>query len=204
VIDAIQIIRNSPSWSNQDQQGMQLWFSEYLNWLINSDRGEEERRQPNNHGTWYRVQVSVIALFLNKTDVAKTALQDVGDELIAQQIEPDGSLRHEISRKNSLDYSAFNLLGLFKLASIGEQLGIDLWNYETPEGAGLQKALDYLIPSLLNKETWPHSQIKLIDRKNMLDLLCRAATHYDTNQSYKQACYSASTRDINVALSHPP
>ena len=96
------------------------------------------------------------------------------------------------------------MLGLFRLANIGERLGIDLWNHKTPEGAGLQKTLDYLLPSLLNKETWPHSQIKLIDRKNMVDLLCRAAIHYQNNQSYTHACESASKKDINVALSHPP
>ena len=96
------------------------------------------------------------------------------------------------------------MLGLFRLASIAEHLGIDLWNRKTPEGAGLQKTLDYLLPSLLNKETWPHSQIKLIDRKNMVDLLCRVAILYQNNQSYIQACNSASAKEINVALSHPP
>jgi Alginate lyase len=202
--DAMRLIQHSPSWSKRDQQGMELWFSKYLDWLVHSDHGEEERRQHNNHGTWYRVQVSAIALFLNRTEIARYLLQDVGDELFKQQIEPDGALSREINRKNSLDYSTFNVLGLFKLASLGERLGIDLWNYTTPEGAGLQKALDYLLPSLLNKETWPHPQFKLIDRKNMVDLLCRAAIHYQGNQSYIQACNTASTKDINVALSHPP
>ena len=56
VIDAIRLIQHSPSWSKQDQQGMEIWFSKYLNWLMYSEHGEEERRQPNNHGTWYRVQ----------------------------------------------------------------------------------------------------------------------------------------------------
>jgi hypothetical protein len=67
-----------------------------------------------------------------------------------------------------------------------------------PEGAGLQKALDDLLPSILNKGTWPRSQIKPIDRK------CRAAIHYQGNQSYIQAFNTASTKDINVALSFPP
>jgi hypothetical protein len=203
VIDAIGLIQHSPAWSKRDQQGMELWFSKYLNWLLYSEHGQEERRQSNNHGTWYRVQVSAIALFLNKTDIAKSILKDAGDELVGE-IDPDGSAPREISRKNSLDYSTFNVLGLFKLASIGEQLGIDLWNYKTQEGAGLQKALDYLVPSLLDQETWPHSQIKLVDRKNMVDLLCRAAIHYQNNQSYIQACKSTSAKDINVALTHPP
>jgi hypothetical protein len=205
VIEAIRLIQNSPSWSKQDQQGMELWFSKYLDWLLYSKLGMEEGRQTNNHGTWYALQVSAISLFLNKTHVAKSILQDVRDEFIARQIEPDGSQHYEIRRRNSLDYSIFNLLGLFKLASIGERLGIDLWNYKTSEGEGLQKALDYLLPSILNKETWPHSQIKLTDRKNIVELLCRAAIHYQDNHSYIQACKSASTKDINMThFSHPP
>ena len=66
--DVLRLIQHSPSWSKQDQQGMEIWFSKYLDWLLHSEHGKEERRQLNNHGTWYRVQASAIALFLNKTD----------------------------------------------------------------------------------------------------------------------------------------
>src|SRR5919109_454131 len=198
VIDAIRLIRHSPSWSKQDQNGMELWFTKYLDRILYSEHGREERRQPNNHGTWYRVQVSAIALFLNKIHLAKSILRDAGNKLVTRQIEPNGSQRYEITRKDSLEYSIFNLLGLFKLASIAQHLGIDLWNYKTREGAGLQKALDYLLPTLLNKETWPHSQIKPNDRKNMVDLICRAAIHYTDNQSYIQACASANVENIRL------
>ena len=204
LIGAIELIRSSTEWSSEDHQGMVLWFKKYLHWLMNSKHGKEESRQPNNHGTWYRLQVAAIALFLNKTDVAKSSLLDVGEKLIFRHIESNGSQSREIHRRNSLDYSVFNLLGLFKLASLSENFGIDLWNYRTPEGAGLQKALDYLLPSLLNKETWPHPQLKQVDRKNMADLLCIAAIHYHNNQTYRQACNTVSRNDINITLSFPP
>lgn len=203
LFDAIRLLP-ATSWSKLDQQGIKIWFTKYLNWLLNSEHGKEERNNPNNHGTWYRVQASSIALFLNMTDIAKSLLQDARDKLIAEQIEPSGASSRELVRRNALDYSTFNVLGLFRLATLGEHFGIDLWNYTTPQGAGLQKALDYLLPSLLGKETWPHQQFKLIDRKNMVDLLCRAAVHYETNQSYTEACKSASAKDINASLSHPP
>jgi hypothetical protein len=203
VIGSIKLLQQSPSWSKQDQEGIELWFSRYLDWLLYSDHGKEERRGNNNHATWYGVQVSAIALFLNKTHFAKSILQDAKN-LIEQHIEPDGSLRREIIRRNSFDYSIFELLGLFRLASLGERFGIDLWNHKTPKGAGLQTALDYLLPSILGEELWPHSQIKLIDRKNMVDLSCRAAIHYQNNPTYNEACRSASAKDINVAFSHPP
>jgi len=202
VIGAIRLIQHSPSWSEQDQQGMERWFSRYLDWLLYSDHGKEERRGNNNHATWYGVQVSAIALFLNRTHFAKSILQDAKN-LIEQHIDPNGSLRREIVRKNSLDYSVFELLGLFRLANLGEKYGIDLWNHKTSKGASMETALDYLLPSLLGNETWPHSQIKLTDRKNMIDLSCRAAIHY-RNQSYIQACKSTGTKEINPAFSHPP
>ena len=56
----------------------------------------------------------------------------------------------------------FNLQGLYRLADIGKQLGIDLWNYTSSQGPLLQKALDFLIPYVLEKETWPYSQISPI------------------------------------------
>ena len=106
---------------------------------------------------WYDVQVSSIALFLNKIDVAKSTIQGIiVHGLIPKKIEPDGRQPLELTRSHSLDYSIFNLLGLFKLANIGQHLGIELWNYKTPQGVGLQKALDYLLPHVEKQQTWPH------------------------------------------------
>jgi hypothetical protein len=205
VADAIRLIKSSNSWSAQDQQGMQLWFSKYLDWLLNSDHGKKESRRLINHGTWYYVQVSSIALFLNKTDIAKSILQGfIEHNNITKKIQPDGRQPMELKRINSLDYSIFNLLGLFKLASVGQHLGIDLWNYTTSKGAGLQKALDYLLPYVEKQQTWPHSQVEPINGKNLVDLLCRAAIYYKNNQSYIQACKSASTKQIDISRTFPP
>ena len=156
--------------------------------------------------TWYAVQVSSIASFLNKTDIAKSTIQGIiVHRLIPKQIEPDGRQPLELTRTHSLDYSIFNLLGLFKLADLGQHLGIDLWNYKTPQGAGLQKALDYLLPYILKNQRWPYLQIEPVNTKNLVDLLCRAVVHYQNNQSYMQACKSVSTKErINPACIFPP
>jgi hypothetical protein len=206
VIDAIELIRHSPSWSNQDQQGMKLWFSKYLDWLLNSMHGEQEHLRLDNHGTWYNVQVSSIALFLNKINVAKSVLQGIIQQnLIAEKIQPDGRQPLELMRTHSLDYSIFGLLGLFKLADLGQELGIDIWDYKTAQGASLQKALDYLLPYVLKKQTWPYLQVDPINTKNLVDLLCRAAIHYQNNKMYMQACMFVSTNEkIDPANSFPP
>jgi hypothetical protein len=196
VLDAITLIHDSSPWTKQDQQGIELWFGKYLKWLLKSDAGKKESKRLNNHGTWFDVQASSIALFLNKTEITRDILKNNIDKLIAAKIQPDGPQRFELQRRTSLDYHIFNLLAFFKLAKIGDNIGIDLWSYKTPEGSGLQEALDYLLPYALGKETWPHKQIKPINTDRLVDLLCQATIHYEGNESYKQA-YSSIDR-LNV------
>jgi Alginate lyase len=200
IIDSLDMIGNSQSWTSEDQKGMKLWFTHYLDWLMNSTAGIQEGKSRNNHGTWYNVQVSAIALFLNKSEITEKFLQKTKLELIPVQILPDGRQPLELRRASSLDYSVFNLLGLFKLANIGEHVGIDLWNFKTDRGAGLQKALDYLLPYLLNKSSWPYVQNKSIDMDKAANLLGEAATHYPDSQIYKQAYRSLDRKYVNADI----
>jgi Alginate lyase len=197
IINSLDLIGNSQSWTSQDQKGMKLWFTHYLDWLMKSTAGIQEGKSRTNHGTWYNVQVSAIALFLNKPEITERVLQKAKLELIPVQILPDGRQPLELRRASSLDYSVFNLLGLFKLANIGENVGIDLWNFKTDRGAGLQKALDYLLPYLLNKSSWPHAQNKSIDMDKAANLLGEAATHYPDSEIYKQAYRSLDKKYVN-------
>jgi hypothetical protein len=187
VLEAITLIRDSPAWTEKDQHGIELWFGRYLEWLLYSNFGKKESKALNNHGTWYDVQVSSIALFLNKTEITRNILENNRDKLIMAKIQPDGSQSFELPRSKSLDYHIFNLLAFFNLAKIGDNIAIDLWNYETPQGSGLQKALDYLLPYALGKKTWPHKQIKPINMNELHDLICEATVHYEDNEFYKQA-----------------
>jgi Alginate lyase len=198
ILESIRLIEKSPSWTNRDEQGIKRWFSAYLDWLLNSTAAIKEGKSKNNHGTWYDVQASAIALFVNKTDIAEKILKKWMDKQIAIQILPDGRQPLELKRPIALTYSLFNLLGLFKLANIGENVGIDLWNFKTHEGAGLQKALDYLVPYISNKSSWPYKQDGPIDMHTVVKLLHEAAIHYPDNELYKQA-YGSMDRKYLIA-----
>ena len=200
IIDTLDIISNSPSWTSQDQKGVKLWFTRYLDWLMNSSAGIQEGKSTNNHGTWYNVQVSAIALFLNKSEITERFLQKTQLELIPIQILPDGRQPLELKRPFSLYYSVFNLLGLFKLANIGEHVGIDLWDYKTDGGAGLQRAFDYLLPYLSNKSSWPYLQIDSVDMDKVANLLGEAAEHYPDSEIYKQAYGSFDRKYVNADI----
>jgi len=157
-VDTVGLLENSPSWTETDRKGIKQWFSDYLNWLRTSKNGRQESQAPNNHGSYYDTQVVSIALFLGDTRLATTVLNAEKDR-ISRQIRKDGSQPLELERTRALWYSTFNIAALFQLAKLGENVGVNLWNYRAKDGASLQRALDFLTPYLTKAEKWPYKQI---------------------------------------------
>jgi len=212
IIDSIGLIQHSPVWTSEDKAGMALWFTKYLNWLLNSTSGRLESQKMNNHGTYYYLQVAHIALFLNKTSIARSIFDSfvqhpnistfiVPELSIRNKIQPDGRQLFELQRSKALAYSMFNLLGIYKLANIAENVGVDIWNYKVGEDPLLQKALDFLLPYIMKEDVWPYSQATKINRDIALDLLCHASVHYPQRiELYSQALSSlgANTSFIDI------
>jgi hypothetical protein len=159
----------------------------------------KESKEFNNHGMWYDVQASSISL-LNKTEITRDILEIKFEKLIAEKIQPNGSQPFEMHRHTSLDYQIFNLLGLFNLAKVSENIDIDLWNYRSPEGSGLQKGLDYLLPYALGKDPWPHEQIRPIDKTTLFNLLCQATVPYEDNE-FREVLHSIEQLNETMGIS---
>jgi type 1 glutamine amidotransferase len=159
LVDSIGLLAGSRVWSDADQQGMQKWSSEFLSWMRESKNGRQEAAAKNNHGTYYDVQVVSLALFTGQQGLASNVIEEVKTKRIIQQIEPDGRQPHELGRTKSWGYSVMNLRGLMNLAALGEYVGVDLWRYETDDGRGIRKAVDYLLPYALREKKWPYQQI---------------------------------------------
>jgi hypothetical protein len=178
VADAVGLLHGSKHWTKEDQAGMEKWFAEFLNWMRTSKNGQDEDRAANNHGTWYDVQVTAFALFVGDRDGARKVLEASKTRRIAKQIEPDGSQPLEEKRTKSFDYSEFNLRALIELATLGEQAGVDLWHYETKDGRGIRRALDYLAPFAAGEKEWKHEQIEKAKFADLAPLLRRASVAY--------------------------
>ena len=90
ITESTALLQGSAAWTEQDQRGLREWCQKYLAWLLESDLGKDEQREPNNHGTWYDLQVVVLALFAGQEAVARRVLEGVADRRIAAQVQPDG------------------------------------------------------------------------------------------------------------------
>lgn len=185
-IDAAIILQASKSWPAEDQQSLKKWFREFLAWCVESPLGKDESDERNNHGTYYDVQVVTYAVFTEQIDLARKQLE-VTKKRIASQIEPDGSQPHELARTLSWGYVNMNAFGFAILARLGESAGVDLWNYQTKDGRGLRKALEWIIPFAAGEKEWTYKQIKPRTYELTVPLLEIATRKYGKEEFSKTA-----------------
>lgn len=179
VLDAIAILRTSKEWSAENDRKIKKWFEDYFVWITTHKYGLDESKEKNNHGTWYDVQLTSIALFLNKDEFAKKAFEEVKVDRIGTQIEPDGKQPRELARTKSWNYCTMNLSAFMHLALLAEHVNIDLWNYQSTRDGSIRNALDYLLPFALNSDTWKYQDIDGFDKKKILPLVMIAKKKYE-------------------------
>ena len=178
VVDAIGLLAGSKALTNDDERALKDWFGKFLQWMIDSKNGREEAAAKNNHGTYYDLQVVSYALFVGRKDLAKQVLEQVREKRIATQIEPDGRQPLELARTKAWSYSNGNLDGLMELATLGERVGVDLWNFQTRDGRSIRKALDFLTPIAVGERKWQYQELGGLKSESLFPLMRRAAAVY--------------------------
>ena len=178
--DAAGLFSGSAAWTQSDSDALKAWLKTYLDWLLTSENGRDEAASRNNHGTFYDIQVMRLALILGRTDLARQIAEAAAQKRIAVQIEPDGRQPLELERTAALGYSLVNLNGLFQLATLGGDVGVDLWHCRLPGGGNaLSAALDFLSPYLANPpKPWPYQQIRDYEKADSHPLFRQAALVY--------------------------
>lgn len=176
VIDALQLLHDSPAFAPGEEEKIHTWFGDYLNWLLTAKTAKAEHAAKNNHGSWFLAQIVPIARYLGRDDLARQLCEE-DKARIASQVQPNGSQPEEIRRVDGLGYSVFNLEAQARVARVAATLGLDLWNYTAPNGANLRVALDYLRPYNQGPEKWPTSQNAKLSRGFLDALIKEAAAH---------------------------
>jgi hypothetical protein len=195
ILDGVGLLEGSSSWTADDQKRLKAWFEIYFEWLTTSEIGTKEAATTNNHGVWYDVQAASIALFLDKKDIAANILNEAKTKRIGLQIQPDGQMPRELARTRSLHYTLFNLEAFFALATVAERVGIDLWNYQSEDGRGIRKALDFVLPFVLGEKKWEHEQLDEVKLDKQYDLSLQAAVKYN-DLRYKKAADKNAGDDV--------
>ena len=177
IVSAVGLLEGSKAWTERDNEQLRGWFTQYLAWMMDSKNGHDERNAKNNHGIWFDTQIIAIGLYLDKTDFVKDYLKSTLARIDVQQ-ETDGRQPLELARTTALGYSTFCLTAWFTAANLADNVGVDIWNYQTRNGKGIKKALDWLIPYALGEKEWTYQQIHAYKKSDLRPLLVQASTHY--------------------------
>lgn len=134
---------------------IQRWFADYLEWMRTSKNGQEERDAQNNHGTCWVLQAGEFARFTGDESVMQWCRDRFKTTLVPHQIAPNGSLPLELARTKPYSYSLFDMDVLCGLAQSLSTRQDDLWAFSTPDGRGLEKLMEFMVPFIDDKSKWP-------------------------------------------------
>ena len=155
VARSAQLLERSPCVPGTDMYYIREWFRQFLNWLTTHPYGIEEMNWKNNHGTWWHAQAAAYAELIGDSDILETCRQRFREILLPNQMAADGSFPFETERTKPYAYSLFNLDGMAAVAWILSGSEENLWEYSLPDGRGLKKAVEFMIPFIKDKESWP-------------------------------------------------
>ena len=173
-LDAVRLFEEAGALSAEVSDAFRNWLRRYLHWILSSAQGKAECAAPNNHGTCYDLQVGAIASFLGENDVVYDTLARA-QERISTQFSSDGRQPEEITRTVTAHYCCFNLQSWINLAELSSRWGVNLWEYESPAGAGLKNAVRWLISHM--GRPWPYEQIEAFDTDRFLPICFAASEH---------------------------
>ena len=152
---AVLVVEKSKAFPPEVFAAVQDWFRDYSEWMVTSKNGNDEANAGNNHAVAYWLQVACFArLTGDKAKLAETRRR-FKEVFVAKQMTNDGSFPQELRRTKPYAYSIFQLDNMASLCQVTSTPEDDLWKFDSPDGRGIRKAMEFLYPYLADKSKWP-------------------------------------------------
>lgn len=198
MLDGVQLLEKSKSFTAKDSKQLKNWFSQFLKWLLTHPQAIEESNQKNNHAIAYDVQVAAYSLYTGNRKVFSDVLAYFPKRRIATQIAPDGSQPHELRRTLAFGYSQYNLHHIIDLMLMVKHQGLDFRKYCISDEHSFFKAMDFLAPYMgKGVKLWPYQQINGWEGKQQ-EMACdfyRAYTLDESRKDYLHIYHQVKFRD---------
>ncbi len=154
VAQSVWLLEKSPFVSVREIAQIKEWFTKFIAWLSTHPYGIDEMNAKNNHGSWWHSQVASYARLVGDEKVVQLCRDHYRNILLPNQMAQNGSYPEELARTKPYSYSLFNLDATASLLWILTDKTFDDWNYKLPDGRGIWRGLDYMLPYLKDKTKW--------------------------------------------------
>jgi hypothetical protein len=155
VAQAMRVMQNARAVNKQQLAVSKSWFDAYISWLTTHSYGKDEMEAKNNHGTCWTMQVASFAVLTGNQKMIDFCKERYKTVLLPSQMAADGSFPLELKRTKPYGYSLFNLDAMVMICQILSDKKDDLWNFQTSDGRGIRKGIEYLYPYVADKSKWP-------------------------------------------------
>ena len=122
----------------------------------------------------------------------------------------DGSFPQELRRTKPYGYSLFVIDAMAGVAQFASAPGDDLWTFELPDGRGMKKAMEFIVPYIEDKSKWPgkHDVLYWDEWPVRQPSLLMAGLHFNRPQYlqlWQKLTEDPQTPEVlrNVPLRHP-
>src|SRR5205807_7345859 len=134
VVRSIPVLEKARALSTPETRGLRKWFADYLDWMMTSKNGQEERDAKNNHGTCWQMQASEFAAFTGDKELTAFCQKRFKEVIVPEQIAENGSFPRELSRTKPYGYCLFNLDVMSAVCQILSTPENNLFTYSLPDG----------------------------------------------------------------------
>jgi hypothetical protein len=152
---AVEAMEKSSAFPPEVTEGLKKWFADYVNWMTTSKNGHDEANATNNHAVAFWLQVAVFAEFAGDQKDLAECRRRFTEVFVPRQMADDGSFPRELARTKPYGYSIFQLDNMVTLCQVLSTKENDLWNFSTPDGHNIHKAVEFMYPYLTDKSKWP-------------------------------------------------
>jgi hypothetical protein len=152
---AVEAMEKSPAFPPEISDGLKKWFADYVAWMTTSKNGHDEANAGNNHAVAFWLQVAVFAEFTADDKNLTECRRRFTEVFVPKQMTNDGSFPAELRRTKPYGYSIFQLDNMVTLCQVLSTKENDLWNFSTPDGRNIHKAVEFMNPYLADKSKWP-------------------------------------------------
>ncbi|HWX21084.1 MAG TPA: alginate lyase family protein [Candidatus Binatia bacterium] len=155
VARAALVMSKSPAFPRKDFEAVQAWFRDYLHWLTTHPYGVEERAAKNNHSVCWAMQAAAFGQLAGDQAVLASIRDQFKTNFLAKQMDKDGSFPAELRRTKPYGYSLFVIDAMAGVAQFASTPKDDLWTFQLPDGRGMKKAMEFIVPFIEDKSKWP-------------------------------------------------
>jgi hypothetical protein len=165
VARAIEVLKDSSALSMTELGAITQWFMDYLTWMTTSKNGTDERDAKNNHTTCWVMQVAAFAQLVGDEKLLDYCRERFKTVIVPNQIATNGSFPEELRRTKPYGYELFNLEAMATVCQILSTPQNNLFTFQTADGRGFRRAVEYMAPFIADKKSWPLKPDVMYDKE---------------------------------------